>query len=90
MSIFSTITDLVRDYQLWQKYQPMVNEIEAVLLKHGIDVNSSLTKTAPADGLVKDIQAKLNEQGAHPPLGVDGVMGEMTLNAILSQLRGKR
>ena len=72
---------------MWQKYQPLVNEIEAVLLKYGIDVNSVLANTVnPPDGLVKDIQAKLNEQGAHPPLGVDGVIGDLTLTAILSQL----
>ncbi len=88
MSIFDTVGRLIADYELWVKWRPMVDELEAVLKKHGIDLAPALAKIPlEADPLVIDIQADLNELGAHPPLAVDGVMGPQTLQAILSHIK---
>lgn len=88
MSIFSTISSLVADYQLWQRYKPVVDDVEAVLLKHGINVVGALAKSGPSP-VVVDIQTKLNElietnptlKTIHPPV-VDGLLGPATLEAI--------
>ncbi len=88
MSIFDRVSRLIADYELWVRWRPMVDELEAVLKKHGIDLTPVLAKIPlEADPLVIDIQADLNELGAHPPLAVDGVMGTQTLQAILAELK---
>ena len=84
MSIFDTITQLVSDLELWLKYRPMINELEAVLKKYGIDIQARLS--AGPDPAVAEIQTKLNARGAK--LAVDGLIGPATLAAIGLLLNG--
>ena len=88
MSIFGSISELVADYKLWQRYKPVVDDVEAVLKKHGINVTGALSKSVPSS-VVVDIQTRLNDLiGANPtlktiqPLAVDGLLGPITLEAI--------
>lgn len=90
MSIFSTVSVLVNDYRTWQRYRPVVDDVEAVLKKHGIDVVAMFSGKqigTPDPDTVKEVQEMLNNLGAHPPLLVDGIMGEATLAALLTELR---
>ena len=53
MSFFSNISSLVADYALWKKYEPVIDEVEMVLKKHGIDVAAMIShSTASPPGLV--------------------------------------
>lgn len=72
------VANLVKDYGLWRTYSPILDEIEAVLLKHGIDV-SAMGRSATPDPLVVKIQAALGVK-------TDGIMGPVTIAAIAADL----
>jgi peptidoglycan hydrolase-like protein with peptidoglycan-binding domain len=85
VSIFSTISELVADYALWKKYEPVVDQVEAVLLKNGINVEAMVKGASVAsDPSIVLIQQRLNKLGAG--LDVDGILGPVTLKAISQAL----
>ena len=92
MSLF---TDIAGAYQLWQQYGPtaeksvavigeIIDAIEPVLLKNGIDLSAALASATGAIDLtsIRGIQSALNKVGAAPQVQLTGVLDSATQTAI--------
>jgi hypothetical protein len=62
----------------------VINEIEKILLKNGVDVSAMLASISGAIDLstIKGIQTALNDLGCIPPLSATGLLDAPTLAAI--------